>query len=155
MDRQNFTGIGKLSRKRLSEVIRRFKSCFKAQDVADCLQVSRSKAQGLLALWAKTGWIQRIHPGVYLPMELAAESSEDIVIDPWVIALQLYPPCYIGGWSACKYWGFTDQIFNSVVVLTSKRIKTKKTNRRQYNLFNKKARFRQAIWSQNNLERVY
>lgn len=125
MDEQDLGGIGKLSRKRLAEVIRHFKGCFKASDVADCLQISQAKARGMLALWSKSGWLQRIHSGVYLPVELSAESSSDIIIDPWVIAMQLYPPCYIGGWTACEYWGFTDQIFSSVVVLTSKRINGK------------------------------
>ena len=31
----------------------------------------------------------------------------------------------IGGWSACEFWGFTDQIFSSVIVLTAKRVNGK------------------------------
>lgn len=118
-------GIGKLSRKRLSEVIRHSKGCIKTVDVADCLQISAVKARNLLAIWSKHGWLQRIRSGLYLAVELASESPEDILIDPWVVATQLYPPCYIGGWSACEYWGFTDQIFSSVVVLTVKRVNGK------------------------------
>jgi predicted transcriptional regulator of viral defense system len=125
MDKQDMGGIGKLSRKRLSEVVRHCKGCIKTDDVADCLQISKVKARNLLALWSKSGWLQRIHPGIYLPVELAAESSNDVVVDPWVVASQLYPPCYIGGWSACEYWGFTDQIFSSIVVLTAKRVNGK------------------------------
>lgn len=125
MDEHDMGGIGKLSRKRLSEVIRYGKGCIKAAIVADCLQISRMKARSLLALWSNNGWLQRIRPGVYLPVELAAESSNDVIIDPWVVAMQLYPPCYIGGWSACEYWGFTDQIFSSIVVLTAKRVNGK------------------------------
>jgi predicted transcriptional regulator of viral defense system len=125
MDKQDMGGIGKLSRKRLSEVIRHCKGCIKAADVADCLQISGIKARNLLAIWSKRGWLQRIRPGLYLAVELASESPDDILIDPWVVATQLYPPCYIGGWSACEYWGFTDQIFSSVVVLTAKRVNGK------------------------------
>lgn len=125
MNEQDLGGIGKLSRARLAEVIRHFKGCFNASDVSDCLQITKAKARGLLALWSKSGWLQRIRPGVYLPVELAAESSNDVIVDPWVVAMQLYPPCYIGGWSACEFWGFTDQIFSSVVVLTTKRINGK------------------------------
>ena len=41
--------------------------------------------------------------------------------DPWVIAAQLYGPCYIGGWSAAEYWDLTEQIFRTVVVMTMHR----------------------------------
>jgi hypothetical protein len=45
MDKQNMGGIGKLSRKRLSEVVRHFKGCIKAADVADCLQYQGSRLE--------------------------------------------------------------------------------------------------------------
>lgn len=122
MNDQNLKGIGKLSRQRLSEVIRNCKGPFKAFDVSDCLQISKERARVMLSSWAKQGWLKRIRPGMYLPVELASESPEDILIDPWVIASQLYSPCYIGGWSACEYWGLTEQIFDKTLVLTSKRI---------------------------------
>ena len=125
MNEHDLGGIGKLSRVRLAEVIRHFKGCFNASDVSNCLQITRQKARAMLALWSKRGWLQRIRPGVYLPVELAAESSNDILVDPWVVATQLYPSCYIGGWSACEFWAFTDQIFSSIVVMTTKRVNEK------------------------------
>ena len=125
MNEQNLGGIGKLSRARLAEVIRHFKGCFNASDVSSCLKITKAKARGMLALWSKSGWLQRIRPGVYLPVELAAESSNDVIVDPWVVATLLYPPCYIGGWSACEFWGFADQIFSTIVVLTVKRVNGK------------------------------
>jgi predicted transcriptional regulator of viral defense system len=76
----------------------------------------------MLATWAKHGWLQKIRPGVYVPVELAAESPEEAFSDPWVIATRLFSPCYIGGWSACQYWELTEQIFDTTVILTSKRI---------------------------------
>jgi predicted transcriptional regulator of viral defense system len=39
--------------------------------------------------------------------------------------MQLYSPCYLGGWSACQYWDLTEQIFNKTLVLTAKRINGK------------------------------
>lgn len=125
MDENELGGIGKLSRKRLSEVIRHCKGCIKAADVSDCLQISAVKARNLLAIWSKHGWLQRIRPGLYLAVELASESPDDILIDPWVIAIQLYSPCYLGGWSACQHWDLTEQIFDKTLVLTSKRINGK------------------------------
>lgn len=74
MDEQDMGGIGKLSRKRLSAVVRYCKGCIRAADVADCLQIPGVKARNLLAIWSKNGWLQRIRPGLYLAVELASES---------------------------------------------------------------------------------
>jgi predicted transcriptional regulator of viral defense system len=56
---------------------------------------------------------------------MVSESPEGILIDPWVLASQLFSPCYIGGWSACQHWDFTEQIFDKIWVLTSRRINGK------------------------------
>lgn len=40
--------------------------------------------------------------------------------DPWIIAAQLFSPSYIGGWSAAEHWDFTEQIYNSIAVMTTK-----------------------------------
>jgi predicted transcriptional regulator of viral defense system len=45
--------------------------------------------------------------------------------DPWIVAARVFNPCYIGGWSACEHWGFTEQIFNNVVVVTGKKVRTR------------------------------
>jgi predicted transcriptional regulator of viral defense system len=41
--------------------------------------------------------------------------------DPWLIAARLFAPCYIGGWSAAEYWDLTEQIFRTVVVMTTQK----------------------------------
>ena len=33
----------------------------------------------------------------------------------------MFEPCYIGGWSAAEHWGLTEQIFQSLCVMTAKR----------------------------------
>src|SRR5690606_28131491 len=40
------------------------------------------------------------------------------------LAKALFGSCYIGGWSAAEHWGFTEQIFNSTMVFTTKKSKT-------------------------------
>lgn len=125
MNDSDMGGIGKLSRKRLSKVVKNHKGCITSVEVAQSLEIPTTKARSLLANWYKHGWLQKIHPGVYLAVELAAESPEDILIDPWVIASQLFAPSYIGGWSACQYWNFTEQLFDKTLVITGKRINGK------------------------------
>jgi predicted transcriptional regulator of viral defense system len=115
-------GLGKLSRKRLSEVLRNSKGCISVDLVAETLNVSREQARLFLSLWAKNGWLRRIRRGLYCPVDLAAETPDEGFLDPWVIASQIFAPCYIGGWSAAQHWDLTEQIFESTVVLTSRRL---------------------------------
>ncbi|MFI5334719.1 MAG: type IV toxin-antitoxin system AbiEi family antitoxin domain-containing protein [Chlamydiales bacterium] len=119
-------GLGKLSRMRLSEVLRNSSGCVSVALVAKTLNASREQARFYLSAWTKGGWLRRIRRGLYCPVELAAKSPNEIFLDPWVIASQVFSPCYIGGWSAAKYWDFTEQIFESIVVLTTRRPLQKK-----------------------------
>jgi len=116
------SGLGKLSRRRLSEVLRNSKGCISVDLVVNTLNISRAQARLYLSLWAKSGWLRRVRRGLYVPVDLSAESPDEGLIDPWVVASQIFSPCYIGGWSAAQYWDFTEQIFESTIVLTSKRL---------------------------------
>jgi predicted transcriptional regulator of viral defense system len=118
-------GLGKLSRKRLGEVLRNSKGYVSVDLVSETLSISRERARLYLSSWAKKGWLQRIRRGLYCPVELTAEASDECIIDPWVVASQTFTPCYIGGWSAAKHWDLTEQIFESTVVLTSRRFNQK------------------------------
>jgi predicted transcriptional regulator of viral defense system len=53
-----------------------------------------------------------------LPLEAKAELPTTIE-DPWILADELFAPCYIGGWSAAEHWGLTEQIFRSLFVVTA------------------------------------
>jgi predicted transcriptional regulator of viral defense system len=41
------------------------------------------------------------------------------VEDPWLLARELFSPCYIGGWTAAEHWELTEQLFRSVFVVTA------------------------------------
>jgi predicted transcriptional regulator of viral defense system len=123
----DLAGIGKLSRQRLSEVLRKVKgACITSKNVAEALGVSVSQARAFVSSWAANGWLSRVRQGVYAPIDIAATSSDQSLIDPWVIANELFAPCYIGGWSAAEHWGLTEQIFESTLVITSRHINGKK-----------------------------
>lgn len=127
MAKDDLAGIGKLSRQRLSEVLRRVKGgCINSRNVAEFLGVSTSQARAFLSSWATNGWLCRVRQGVYAPVDIAATSSDQSLIDPWTIANELFAPCYIGGWSAAEHWGLTEQIFESTLVITSRHINGKK-----------------------------
>ena len=57
---------------------------------------------------------------LYSAVPLEASHPGEWREDLWVVAAEVFAPCYIGGWSACEHWGLTDQLFRDVVVLTSR-----------------------------------
>lgn len=72
-----------------------------------------------LSRLAAAGWLRRVWRGLYLVLPLEAQSDRAITVeDPWILADELFSPCYIGGWSAAQHWGLTEQIFRSVFVVT-------------------------------------
>lgn len=94
---------------------------------AATLGVPAHSASALLASLTRRGWLARARRGLYLILPLeAGEHGPHVVEDPWVLALELYAPCYIGGWSAAEHWGFTEQIFRATFVATAAGIRTTK-----------------------------
>ncbi len=91
---------------------------------ATALRVPRRTAAVRLASLARSGWLARVRRGVYYTLPLEAASAEVAVPDdPWMVATVLFPPCYIGGWSAAEHWGLTEQIFRSTFVVTAAAIR--------------------------------
>lgn len=114
-------GLGKADRERLSAVLRATKGTVSVAQAAEVLRLPATPTAKMLARWAKAGWLSRVRRGLYVPVPLESRTSDVPLEDPWVIAAQLYGPCYIGGWSAAEYWDLTEQIFRTVVVVTVQR----------------------------------
>ncbi len=131
---QALGGIGKKGRSQLAILLKTGQAVFTPESTARDLQVTRAQATQLLAQWTKQGWCSRLKHGVYIPVSLQASSSEVMADEPWLIAKALFDPCYNGGWTAAEHWNLTEQIFNSVMVFT-----TKKTHEKNVQL--KGARF--------------
>ncbi len=118
---QNLLGLGKIDRIRLTKIIRNTKGTISVPETADILGMPKSNAAKILSRWAANGWVSRIRRGLYVPVALESQSAEVALEEPWVIAQGLFSPCYIGGWSAAEYWAMTEQIFRSILVLTSRK----------------------------------
>lgn len=68
----------------------------------------------------RQGWIERLRRGLYLVKPLnAAPNQTAIPEDPWVLAREVFSPCYVGGWSAAEHWELTEQIFRSTLIVTA------------------------------------
>ena len=90
------------------------------------LMIDPKKVSIRLSALSKRGWVQRVRRGLYyiLPLE-AKPGQETMMDDPFILADQLFKEYYIGGWSAAEYWMLTDQIFNSVFIVTTENLRAK------------------------------
>jgi predicted transcriptional regulator of viral defense system len=123
---QLISGLGKTDRKRLAAIIRGTKGTVSVGEAAGILKVSPTDAAKMLARWTSKGWLSRVCRGLYVPIPLESRTADVPLEEPWVIANRLYSPCYIGGWSAAEHWGLTEQIFRTVVVMTTMRPRDRK-----------------------------
>jgi predicted transcriptional regulator of viral defense system len=91
-------------------------------DAAEAWGCSSRDAALKLGRFARDGWVVRVRRGVYFvaPIEAGAHPVPE---DPWMLAEQLFAPCYIGGWSAAEHWGLTEQLFRSTFVVTAAHIR--------------------------------
>jgi predicted transcriptional regulator of viral defense system len=95
-------------------------------DAAEALGVDRGQATVVLAGLARRGWVARARRGLYLVLPLEAASGPAATVDdPWMLAQELFAPCYVAGWSAAEHWGLTEQLFRSTFVATAATIRAR------------------------------
>jgi len=87
---------------------------------------SREQSNLILSRLCNKGWLQRFLPGVYGLIDLSSPTPKLMPADPKALAMELFPPCFLSGWTAAEHWEFTEQIFNVVVALSSKSLRTNK-----------------------------
>lgn len=90
---------------------------------AELLGLSPSQASLTLGRLVQRGWLARARRGLYLVLPLEAARDVGAIEDPWVLARELFAPCYIGGWTAAEHWNLTEQLFGSVFVVTAASIR--------------------------------
>jgi predicted transcriptional regulator of viral defense system len=118
--RRPVPGLSESNRARLSVLHRALPGPFTADDAARALGTSRPEAARLVGYLASKGWLSRIRRGLFTVVPLEAEAPASWRADPWLVAARVFEPCYIGGWSACEHWGLTEQLFRSIVVVTTR-----------------------------------
>lgn len=119
-------GLGRTSRARLSTVLRKSTGILTPAIAADALSISRIESSKLLSRWASQGWLHRVRRGIYVPVSLESQRPDASLEDPWVIAETAFAPCFISGWTASAHWGLTEQIFRTVLVSTSRRLRDRR-----------------------------
>ncbi len=115
----NLAGLSTAERELLDQLTAEEKATITADDVMELRGVARPSANRILSRLETKGWVQRLKRGLYAPIPLGAASREPVVEDAWLLAMRLFAPCHISGWSAAEHWDLTEQIFNAVAVVTS------------------------------------
>jgi len=123
-------GLSGTSREQLSRVLRQARGAISPEDASRALNVGRTEAARLLAGWSARGWVTRVRRGLYVPVPLESSTSDIALEDTWAVADRLFAPCYIGGWSAAEHWGFTEQLFRSTLIVTTRRPRARRVEAR-------------------------
>lgn len=119
-------GLSAKSRGQLSRLLRDSPPVVTPGEAAGVLGVDTAVAARRLAAWSRAGWLARVRRGVYVPVPIESESPDVALDDPWTVAAAMFGRCYIGGWSAAEHWGLTEQLFQSLCVMTTTRPRDRK-----------------------------
>ena len=118
---EQLAGISKTNREKLATIIRSGAATITVKATAQILEISNKEASIFLSNLTKNGWLSRIKNGLYQTMPLEAYNLEPVIENPYIIAMQIFSPCYIAGWSALEYWGLTEQLFSTNLVITTRK----------------------------------
>ena len=116
-------GISQTYRGYLELLHRETSAAFDVAEASRILQLDADATARLLGYLARRGWLSRVRRGLYVAVPLDARRSGEWVEDPWIVADRVFSPCYIGGWSACEHWGFTEQVFNTTLVISGSNVR--------------------------------
>lgn len=98
-------------------------AAFDVAEASRILNMDAAATARLLGYLARRGWLSRVRRGLYVAVPLDARRSGEWVEDPWIVADRVFAPCYVGGWSACEHWDFTEQVFNTVLVVSGSSVR--------------------------------
>lgn len=85
------------------------------------LDIPRRSAREVASRLSKKGWLDRLAPGRYLIVPLAAGEEAVYTTHEYLIAAQLVSPMYIGYYSALNHHGLTEQVPRTVYIVSPNR----------------------------------
>ena len=112
-------GLSAQERRILGSLVARELVVITAEDVQATQPMSGKAANLFLSRLHRKGWIRRVKRGLYCPIPLESRTTEPAVESAWPLAMELFAPCYISGWTAAEHWDLTEQIFNTIAVVSS------------------------------------
>lgn len=114
------SGLSIQERKILSNITAREQAVVGMDDVIAILDCPKATANKILSRLTKKGWLQRVRRGQYVVVPLASQTAQPAIEEIWPVAMKVFDPAFISGWSAAEYWDLTEQIFNSISLVTTR-----------------------------------
>ena len=94
-------------------------------DIETTLEVPSNTAREIASRLAEKGWLDRLLPGRYLIIPLAAGEEAIYTTHEYLIAAHVAEPMYIGYYSALSHHGLTEQVPRTVYVVTPTRAQSR------------------------------
>ncbi len=94
-------------------------------DIETTLEVPPNTAREIASQLTEKGWLDRLFPGRYLIIPLAAGEEGLYTTHEYLIAAHVAEPMYIGYYSALSHRGLTEQVPRTVYVVTPTRAKSR------------------------------
>lgn len=116
----------RFNQKRLMAITRGTRQTISVAEAAIILKMPTQAVAKLMARWAEAGSLARIKRGVYLTESAIFSDVDSLPMEPWVIAEDLYRPCYIGGLTAAVHWGLLDNTFQENMVFTTQKPRSRR-----------------------------
>lgn len=120
MNKSQLLGLSRKERELISLFSANEKVIISADDIIENRHCSRETANQILNRLTRKGWLQRIKRGRYSIVPLSSLSATPMVEESWSLAAHVFEPAYISGWSAAEHWDLTEQIFNTISLVTQK-----------------------------------
>ena len=121
----NVRTLGKAGSDLLTGITRQGKRIFTYEDAVEAYGSGDRRLRELLSTLVRRGWLQRIEKGKYLILPFEAGREREWTEHEFVIGSCLIEPYYIGYRSALNYYGYTEQISQTVFIAsTSRKLKS-------------------------------
>lgn len=118
-----YKNLGPVSSRLITELSRDKKNVFSFEEATVILKADNKQVKKLLHDLAKRGWLRRIEKGKYFLVPLTVDATKPYTINQFLIASKLVHPYYIGFWNMLHYYGYTEQLVNTIFVVSPKKKK--------------------------------
>lgn len=115
--------LGPLSTLLIQQLSKRGMTVFTTRDAISLVEINPRNLNKIIHDLVIKGWLRRIEKGKYMLVPLGVDSKEPYSENHYLIASKLINPYYIGFWSALHFYGYTEQLLNTIFIVSTKRKK--------------------------------
>lgn len=98
-------------------------STIRKEDVVSLLGCNPKSANQILLRLQSKGWLYRLKRGIYYFIPISSKSSTPALENPLILVMDIFNNASISGWSAAEHWDLTEQIFNSISLVSTDKVR--------------------------------